>query len=118
MRQCILYHFIKTAANKKYEIFFTHIYSTCPCIRYLAKSRLPKSIIDNLSRPYRRCIAILMWISYIAAAYFLISELILYWNEHGFNWRVAIKILVSAGWITILYRSITLKNTLAKKLWK
>ena len=42
MRQCILYHFIKTAANKKYEIFFTHIYSTCPCIRYLAKSRLPK----------------------------------------------------------------------------
>ena len=78
----------------------------------------PKSIIDNLSRPYRRCIAILMWISYIAAAYFLISELILYWSEHGFNWRVVIKILVSAGWITILYRSITLKNTLAKKLWK
>lgn len=77
-----------------------------------------KSIIDNLSRPYRRCIAILMWISYIAAAYFLISELILYWNEHGFNWRVIIKILVSAGWLTILYRSITLKNTLAKKLWK
>lgn len=77
-----------------------------------------KSIIDNLSRPYRRCIAILMWISYIAAAYFLISELILYWSEHGFNWRVVIKILVSAGWITILYRSITLKNTLAKKLWK
>ena len=62
-----------------------------------------KSIIDNLSRPYRRCIAILMWISYIAAAYFLISELILYWSEHGFNWRVVIKILVSAGWITILY---------------
>lgn len=77
-----------------------------------------KSIIDNLSRPYRRCIAILMWISYITAAYFLISELILYWSEHGFNWRVVIKILVSAGWITILYRSITLKNTLAKKLWK